>query len=207
VVIVATGGAPDQDWLEGAEHCTSGWDLLSGAASAGREVLVWDGTGRQAAAAYADQLSGNGATVTLATLDDRALAEAPSADRVVFRKHLAEQGVTLALEERLIRVARDGNRLVATLRHELTGAERKRSADQVIAERGTAPVDALFHGLRAQSRNDGVTDLDALLAGRPQPRGTGTNGDGFELHRIGDAVSSRSIPAAVLDAYRLCCRM
>jgi hypothetical protein len=68
-------------------------------------------------------------------------------------------------------------------------------------------VDALFHGLRAQSLNDGVTDLDALLAGRPQPRGTGTNGDGFELHRIGDAVSSRSIPAAVLDAYRLCCRM
>jgi pyruvate/2-oxoglutarate dehydrogenase complex dihydrolipoamide dehydrogenase (E3) component len=203
VVIVATGGAPDQDWLEGAEHCTSGWDLLSGAASPGREVLVYDGTGRQAAAAYADQLSRSGSTVTLATLDDRALAEAPSADRVVFRKHLAAQGVTLAIEERLIRVARDGNRLVATLRHELTGQERMRHADQVIVEHGTTPVDELFHGLRAQSANYGVTDLDALLNGRPQP----ANGAGFELHRIGDAVSSRSIPAAVLDAYRLCCRM
>jgi len=76
-------------------------------------------------------------------------------------------------------------------------------ADQIIVEHGTAPVDELFHALRGQSLNDGVTDLDALLSGRAQPR----NGTGFELYRIGDAVSSRTIPAAVLDAYRLCCPM
>jgi len=202
VVVVATGGAPDQDWLAGAEHCTSGWDLLSGAAGAGRDVLVWDGTGRQAAAIYADQLSRQGATVTYATADDTALAEAPSADRVVFRKHLASQGVALVLEERLVRVAREGNRLTATLRHELTGQDRILQADQVIAEHGTTPVDGLHHELRGRSRNDGVTDLDALLEGKAQP-----GGKGFELHRIGDAVSSRNIAAAVLDAYRLCCRM
>jgi 2,4-dienoyl-CoA reductase-like NADH-dependent reductase (Old Yellow Enzyme family)/thioredoxin reductase len=208
VVIVATGGAPDTDWLEGAGHCTSGWDLLAGAApevagSAPGEVLVYDGTGRQAAAVYADELSRAGAKVTLATLNDQAVADAPGADQVIFRKHFAAQGVTVAPDERLIRVARDGNRLVATLRHELTGAEVTRSADRIIAERGTAPVDELFHGLRGQSVNDGVTDLDAMLAGRPQPRAAA----GFELHRIGDAVSCRSIPAAILDAYRLCCRL
>ncbi|HSF94059.1 MAG TPA: FAD-dependent oxidoreductase [Thermohalobaculum sp.] len=203
VVIVATGGAPDLDWLEGAQHCTSGWDLLAGAApQAGPEVLVYDGTGRQAAATYADQLSRAGARVTLATLDDQAMAEAPYADRVVFRKHFAKQGVALVLEERLVRVTREGNRLVATLRHELTGAERTISADRIVAEHGTAPVDELFHALRDRSSNDGVTDLEALIAGRRQPGGAG-----FELHRIGDAVSSRTIPAAVLDAYRLCCAM
>jgi 2,4-dienoyl-CoA reductase-like NADH-dependent reductase (Old Yellow Enzyme family)/thioredoxin reductase len=204
VVIIATGGAPDTGWLPGAEFCTSGWDLLTGAAQSGREVLIWDGTGRQAAAAYADQISRAGSQVTLVSRDDQVAAEITYADRVVFRKHLAAQGVATAFEERLVRVARDGNRLVAEFIHELTGAEITRHADQVIAEHGTEPVDEVFHDLRGQALNDGVTDLDALLSGRAQPRGSG---GAFELYRIGDAVTSRSVPAAVLDAYRLCCRL
>jgi hypothetical protein len=31
VVIVATGGVPDIEWIEGAAHCTSVWDVISGA--------------------------------------------------------------------------------------------------------------------------------------------------------------------------------
>ena len=143
-----------------------------------------------------------GAQVTLISRDDQIAAEITYADRVVFRKHLATQGVTTVFEERLVRVARDGNRLVASFIHELTGVEVTRTADQVIAEHGTEPVDQVFHALRGQSLNDGVTDLAALISGQAQPRG-----DGFELYRIGDAVTSRTIPAAVLDAYRLCCRM
>ena len=203
VVIVATGGAPDTGWLQGAEHCTSGWELMTGASPAGREVLVWDGTGRQAAACYADQASRAGAQVTLVSRDDRVAAEAPYAERTILRKHLAAQKVTTVFEERLVRVARDGNRVVATFANELTGEEIARSADQIIVEHGTAPVDAVFHALKGGSANDGVTDIDALIAGRAQPR----SGVGFELYRIGDALSSRSIAAAMLDAYRLCCRM
>ncbi len=203
VVIVATGGTPDTGWLPGVEHCTGGWDLLTGGAQPGREVLVWDGTGRQAAAAYADHLAVAGAQVTLVTRDDRVASEAPYADRVIFRKHFAQRGVAVVLEERILQVARDGNRLTATFANELTGAEHSRTADQIVIEHGTEPADGLFHGLKGPSANDGVTDVDALLAGRPQPRA----GAGFELYRIGDAVSSRTIPAAVLDAYRLCCRM
>ena len=200
VVIVATGGAPDLDWLPGAEHATSGWDIMTGAAQAGREVLVFDGTGRQAAVSYAELAARTGAQVTLVSRDDQVAAEAPYADRVVFRRNLAALGVTTVLEERLTGLSRDGNRLVATLVHELTNAARQISADQVIAEHGTVPVDGLFHDLRGRSLNDGVTDLDALLSGRPQPR---PEGPGFELYRIGDAVSSRTIPAAILDADRL----
>ncbi len=51
--------------------------------------------------------------------------------------------------------------------------------------------------------NDGVTDIDALLAGRPQPRDLNPDGK-FELHRIGDAVASRNIHSAMLDALRIC---
>jgi 2,4-dienoyl-CoA reductase-like NADH-dependent reductase (Old Yellow Enzyme family)/thioredoxin reductase len=203
VVIVATGGAPDTGWLPGAGHCASGWDLMTGTGQAGREVLVWDGTGRQAAATYADQLSRAGVEVTLVSRDDRVAAEVPYAERAIFRKHLAVQTVATVFEERLVRVSRDGNRLTATFANEMTGAEVARSADQVVVEHGTQPVDEVYHDLKARSSNDGVTDIAALISGRAQPR---PKGAGFDLHRIGDAVSSRSIHAAMLDAYRLCCR-
>jgi NADPH-dependent 2,4-dienoyl-CoA reductase/sulfur reductase-like enzyme len=207
VVVIATGGTPDTDWLPGAEHCASGWDMMTGASSVagqtGREVLVWDGTGRQPAATYADQLSRAGAGVTLISRDDRVAAEVPYAERAIFRKHLAAQKVATVFEERLVRVSRDGNRLTATFTNVMTGEESLRSADQIIVEHGVEPVGEVFHAMTAQSRNDGVTDIDALISGRRQP---GADGAGFELYRIGDAVSSRSIHAAMLDAYRLCCR-
>ena len=93
-----------------------------------------------------------------------------------------------------------GNKLQATLDNDLTGQSTTITVDQVIIERGTTPADELFYQLRSSSNNDGVTDIDALLECRSQP-GTDT---GFELYRVGDAVSSRSLHAALLDAYRLC---
>src|SRR5205807_2994746 len=44
-VIVATGGLPDTEWLDGAEHCTTTWDVLANPAAAKDDVLVYDGTG------------------------------------------------------------------------------------------------------------------------------------------------------------------
>ena len=69
-----------------------------------------------------------------------------------------------------------------------------------MVERGTVPVDDAFTALRPQAGNRGITDIDALLAGRPQMEA----GQGFELHRIGDAVTSRGVHAAIYDAARLC---
>ncbi len=60
-----------------------------------------------------------------------------------------------------------------------------------------------FDGLRRHSRNDGVTDIDALAAGAPQAVTVNPEGR-FRLYRIGDAIASRDIHAAILDALRLC---
>jgi hypothetical protein len=60
----------------------------------------------------------------------------------------------------------------------------------------------VFEELREGSINDGVTDIEALLDTRPQPWERPVNG-GYLLYRIGDAVSSRSVHAALLDAYRI----
>ena len=63
------------------------------------------------------------------------------------------------------------------------------------------PVDEVYGQLRGRSANDGVSDLEAMVNAAPQPR---SREDGFELHRIGDAVSSRNIHSAILDAMRIC---
>ena len=73
----------------------------------------------------------------------------------------------------------------------------------MVIEHGTVPADDVFHALRAGSVNDGVTDIDALLQRLPQMRERPADG-AFELHRIGDAVTSRNVHGAIYDALRLC---
>ena len=201
VVIVATGGVPDLDWLDGAAHCTSVWDVLSGAVRPSGDTIVYDGTGRHAALTAAEKIRLAGSNVAFFGLDSHLAMEMAYSEQVVWRRRIYEIGIEPRFDRRLVRVERDGNRLRATFRNELTDAVETHEADQLVVEHGTLPADDLFHGLRDRSSNRGVVDQEALLRGRPQP---GAEGEGFQLFRIGDAVSSRNVHAAVLDAFRLC---
>jgi 2,4-dienoyl-CoA reductase-like NADH-dependent reductase (Old Yellow Enzyme family)/thioredoxin reductase len=202
-VIIATGGVPNTDWLPGAEHCTTVWDVLSGAVAAKEEVIVYDGTGRHQAVSCALHLAEQGRQVHFVTLDDNMGLEMEYNARVVYRKRFAQHGIDIIIDHQLERVEPRGNRLVATFRHELTGTTMELTAPQVVIENGSVPVSDAFDALRVNSINDGVTDLHALLDGHPQCETPPANG-AFELHRIGDAVSSRSVHAAIYDALRLC---
>ncbi len=202
VVIIATGGLPDLDWIDGAEHCTSIWDILTGASPIGARVVIYDGTGRHPALTAVDRCHGAGSEFDLVLLDDRPGAELAYAERVIWKRRLATIGALPIAEHRLVKVERVGNRMAAHFVHELTGAPRVLTADQVVVEHGTVPADEVFQDLRPGSRNDGVTDIPALLAGTPQPHAAPD--PGFLLYRIGDAVSSRNVAAAMFDALRLC---
>ena len=70
-------------------------------------------------------------------------------------------------------------------------------------EHGTLPNDDLYHDLTPISHNKGVTDIASLIAGKEQPS-LEENAASFSVFRIGDAVASRNIHAAILDARRLC---
>ena len=95
--------------------------------------------------------------------------------------------------------------MAATFRSELTNQECEFSAGQIVFDSGTYPADDLFHDLRQRSSNEGVTNLQNWVAGHGTQTDKVTNPDAtFELHRIGDALSSRNIHAAVNDALRLC---
>jgi hypothetical protein len=79
----------------------------------------------------------------------------------------------------------------------------ERRVDQVVVEHGTLPLDELYRALKPEARNQGEVDIRALIAGRPQvvqrhPAGS------YSLFRVGDAVSSRNIHAAIYDSLRLC---
>ena len=199
IVIVSTGGVPDIDWLEGVEHVTSAWDFLTSSGTAGERVLVYDGTGRHPALQCAERATAMGAEAHLVCIDGEIGAELTYAERAIWKQKVYEAGVEMTQDHRLLRIAKTGNQLTATFANEATGALVEFPADRVVVEHGTIPVDDIYQALREHSGNNGVTDLDALLAGRPQPVK-----EGFELHRIGDAVSSRNIAAAVYDALRLC---
>jgi NADPH-dependent 2,4-dienoyl-CoA reductase/sulfur reductase-like enzyme len=202
VVIVASGGLPNFGDLDGAEHCNSVWDMLSGDVKAEKRILVYDGTGRHEAVSCAEQLAIDGASVTLATIDDRVAADLGYAERPTHRKKLYELDVEVKLDLMLLAVRRDGDQLVVTLRNDLTDAVVEIETDQLVVERGTFAVDEVFQDLKDGAANGGVTDIDALINARPQPVEIPAEG-GYLLYRIGDAVSSRSVHAALLDAFRI----
>ena len=94
-------------------------------------------------------------------------------------------------------------RLVAHLWSEYAERESLRVVDAVVVEQGTLPNDELYLDLVPGSRNLGEVDHDALVAGRPQTVATNPTGS-YQLFRIGDAISSRNVHAAIYDALRLC---
>ena len=80
-----------------------------------------------------------------------------------------------------------------------------RDPDAVVVEHGTLPVDGLYKALQSRARNRGELDFDALLAVPSRPQRLHRNADGrFDLFRVGDAVSSRNIHAALYDSLRIC---
>ena len=203
VVIIATGGVPDLEWFDGHEHCDSVWDILGGSVTVAANVLVYDELGDHAGASCAEVLAANGAAVELAFRGHHAAENSGYCNYPVYLQHFYELGVTLTPDLRLEKVERTGDRLRAIFENELTGKTEERLADQMVVERGTVPVDDLFEALRAASCNDGSIETERLLAGLPQLTGDRQN-DGYELYKVGDAVSSRDIHCAILDSRRLC---
>jgi len=204
VVIVATGGTPNAGFFgEGADLVASGWDVLSGQVALSGEVLVYDENGQHQGPSAAEFLAGRGAKVTFVVPDRMPAVELGATNSAQFMKALYDGGVRFVPDLALKGVRRDGNRVVATFKNMYTERREELAADHVVVEHGTLPADELYLGLKAGSRNYGEIDLDALLEGRPQAIAANPQG-GYELFRVGDAVASRNIHAAIFDALRLC---
>jgi 2,4-dienoyl-CoA reductase-like NADH-dependent reductase (Old Yellow Enzyme family) len=203
VVIIATGGLPDTSFLdEGAALATTTWDILSGAVKPAESVLLFDDNGAHPGMTAAEFIAEAGARLEIATPERVLAPEVGGTNYPAYFEAFARHGVTVTLNLRLERIRREGNRLVAMLFNEYDKSRHERDVDQVVVERGTLPVDDLYFALKPGSRNLGEIDYDAWIANRPQAIVRNPAGS-YSLYRIGDAVASRNIHAAVYDGLRL----
>ena len=218
VVLIATGGLPHTEVLQsGNAHVVSAWDILSGDVAPGKQVLLFDDAGDHAALQAAEALVDSGAQVEIMTPDRSFAPEVMAMSLVPYLRALQKPQVRFTVTYRLQRVEpAEGapGLLQAVVGSDYGGVREVRLVDQVVVNHGTRPLDDLYFELKPQSSNRGAVDYDALLAGRPQPDSlhhtTQTGADdsaatagGFQLFRIGDAVSARNTHAAIYDALRL----
>ena len=202
-VIVASGGWPELPDIQGREFLISSWDILSGEARLAGEVILFDEVGDQPAAVSAEVLAKAGCLVTMVT-PDRAIAHdlGPTNSAVVLRA-LAQQNVNFECFYDLVKVKPNGNRKEVTLQHVLTGEVTVRVVDHVVVENGIRPMEELYFGLKEHSKNLGQLDHEAMIEGKNPFITRNIEGE-FDLARVGDAISSRNIHAAIYDALRIC---
>jgi 2,4-dienoyl-CoA reductase-like NADH-dependent reductase (Old Yellow Enzyme family) len=203
VVVVATGGWPRTGTFEGAEHAHSVWDVISGQARVGGSVLVFDDHGSEEAMSVVERLALEGCGLEVVAPERHVGHEVTGLAYPEYLRVLYRGGVVMTPDHRVAAIRRSGSRLTVVLENLYTGACAEREVDNVVYEHGTEPLADVYFDLRAQSTNGGEVDLDALVHGRSQ--NLVANPDGrFQLFRIGDAVASRNIHAAIYDARRLC---
>jgi 2,4-dienoyl-CoA reductase-like NADH-dependent reductase (Old Yellow Enzyme family)/thioredoxin reductase len=204
VVIVATGGLPNTGFLEvGQDLVVPSWDIISGDAKPGAEVLLFDDNGAHPGLQAAEYLAESGAKLEIVTPERYFAPEIGGLNHVAYARCFIEHGVRITINTRLLEVTREGNRLAAVLGSDYSDQTERRLVDQIVVEHGTLPLDELYFALKERSANRGEVDYQALIAGRPQALRTSPDGR-FRLFRIGDAVASRNIHAAIYDALRLC---
>jgi len=211
MVVVATGGQPDPAWVldAGSDLVHSSWDVLGGHVRPTGRVLVADDHGAERGLAVVEHLvETGGCEVEVATPDRHVGFDLATPLGPAYLRMLYDGAVTMTTDHRLVRVeavADGGSDRRAVLVNEYTRAEVVRTVDHVVVEHGVVPDEDLFADLRPGSANDGVTDLEALAAGRPQPAFAllGEDGEGPLLFRVGDCVAGRDVASALLDARRL----
>ncbi|MEJ1161278.1 hypothetical protein [Prosthecomicrobium sp. N25] len=200
-VIVATGGLPAGARFEGAALVRTGWEVLDGSLRPHGTVVIHDEVGTQAGAAAAERCLGRAERTLYITPDEMPLAELGVTTRVVAMRRLLAGGVQFLPNSEVRRVEAEGNRRMVKIANTLTGATREETADLVLIEYGTLPLDEVFQNLRGASSNDGMTGVGQVSEDRVEfPE---LCKGGFRLARIGDAVASRDLHAALLEARRL----
>lgn len=204
IVVVATGGLPNSEILEaGNDLVVSSWDILSGDVKPDAEVLLFDDNGAHPGLQTAEAIVDVGARLELVTPERYFAPEIGGVNHAHYAAVFQRRGVRITIARRLLSVTREGNRLSARLGSDYgDDIEDIRQVDQVVVEHGTLPLDELYFALKPASSNLGAVDYQALVAGRPQVEVRNPEGH-FELYRIGDAVASRNIHAAIYDALRL----
>jgi hypothetical protein len=203
VVIIATGGLPDRNILQsGNELSISSWEIISGEVKPAGDVMLFDDGADHPGMQAAEIIAKSGANLEYVTPERQISPDMGGTNLTPYMRSLLPHDIRFTLCRRALRAECHGGRIKVVLGSDYGDFESERVVDQLIVEHGTIPVDDLYYQLKPMSSNLGEVDHDALIQGNKQTITGNPNGK-FQLFRIGDAVSSRNIHAAIYDALRL----
>ena len=123
-------------------------------------------------------------------------------NHVPYARAFNEAGVRITLNQRVLGVRPELGRLCVDIGSDHTDHRETRHVDYVISDSGTGVNADLYFDLKPHSTNLGAVDYGAFIAGTAQALVRNPEGS-YQLFRIGDAVSSRNIHAAIYDGLRL----
>jgi 2,4-dienoyl-CoA reductase-like NADH-dependent reductase (Old Yellow Enzyme family)/thioredoxin reductase len=203
-IVVATGGLPKALEIPGGTHVLESWDVLSGAKRITGDVLIYDDHGGNQALDLAENLAQSGAKVELVTPERNMSVDVGGMVASAYFKSLTSLGVKFTILRELKRIEMNANgTFTAYLGMEDEAWEESRIIDAVVAETGTTAITDVYDELVSLSTNGGEVEIEALIHGREQTSIRNPDGK-FQVFRIGDAISSRGIHSAILDAARVC---
>ena len=205
-IIIATGGMPNLELFEtkqDLENVYTSWDILSGDIKLSDNILIYDEAGDHTGMQSAEFAIKEGATVEFMTPDRLISSEIMGMNLTPYLKNLQDKKITYSIAKRLLDVSIKGNKLNALIGSDYDENFKYNSSyDQVFLNYGIKPLDELYFSLIPYSKNKGEVDYNKFINGDEQDIIKSDNNK-FNLFRIGDAVSSRNIHAAIYDALRL----
>ena len=166
-------------------------------------MLIYDDAGDHPALMAAEAIVEAGGQVEIMTRDRSFAPEVMGMNLVPYMRALQDKKATFTVTRTLRAITQAGNLLRATIGTDYSDHTETRDFDQIVVNQGTLPLDDLYFGLKPLSRNLGDIEQSALVSGSGALFPVRNPGAAFELYRIGDAVSSRNIHAAIYDALRM----
>lgn len=204
VVILATGGVPreaDAIGIDGSRFIDSIWELFERPVQQRQRTLIFDDEGRYASLDALELLAKTSDRVTYVTPERTVGIDVGSLNFADYQAEFDKYSVEYKLSRRLNAVSLVEDRVLkADLMSDAGQIVESVECDQIFYAGGTWPNDELYEALCVQSSNQGRIDQDAFIEARPQPA---VEDAGFRLYRLGDAVSSRNVHAAFVDAHRI----
>jgi 2,4-dienoyl-CoA reductase-like NADH-dependent reductase (Old Yellow Enzyme family)/pyruvate/2-oxoglutarate dehydrogenase complex dihydrolipoamide dehydrogenase (E3) component len=205
-IIIATGGMPNLELFEtkkDLENVYTSWDIISGDIKLSDNILIYDEAGDHTGMQSAEIAIKEGSTVEFMTPDRLISSEIMGMNLTPYLKNLQDKKITYSIAKRLLDVSIKGNKLNALIGSDYDENFKYNSSyDQVFLNYGIKPLDELYYSLVPFSKNKGEVDYNKFINGEEQNIIKSDNNK-FNLFRIGDAVSSRNIHAAIYDALRL----
>ena len=204
IVIIATGGVPNTEILEeGSDLATSTWDIISGNANIENDVILYDDNGSFPGLQAAEIIANKGSKLEIISPERFFSPEVGGMNYVPYAKNFIEKEVNITISKRLKGIKKRDNRLVVSISSDYSEKIETKEISQVVVEHGTFPVDELYFQLKKNSINEGIVDYKALAKESfneitKNPKGL------YHLFRVGDAISSRNIHAAIYDSLRIC---